>query len=315
MSFTEPLEQGPAAQNDAIHKQKGGSKRRPPPKPVRLTWGPSDVRQRVTLGQAIDQAEARNASAQAVKEKADQRKSAAQKKKEAQQKRKDQLAEQKARQTTEQNASAVAAAAAAEEERLRHERTPSEDLEEARLRQEEENLAEWQAQQYPFIVTATLKAQLSTGFRVKWSQPVMTPEHKTEWHKGTFNADELNRLIHDAMEQYIFEESLVESIAWIKSDGSRQGRIRVSLTDLSMASWDAQVEPILEQEWVSKPGYRLVVTIECIGRMEPSSGRRPIGAVDSPANSPAHRRTRTVQQEENMAYRRDRNEHVGDFSE
>jgi len=80
----------------------------PPPKPVRLTWGPSDIRQRVTLGQVIDQAEARNASAQTAKEKVDQRKlTILQKKKEALQRRKDQLAEQKA--------SAVTATAAAEE--------------------------------------------------------------------------------------------------------------------------------------------------------------------------------------------------------
>jgi len=64
----------------------------------------------------------------------------------------------------------------------------------------------------------------------------MTSKYITEWHKGLFNTDELNFLVNNAIERYDFKETLIESIAWIKSDGSRQARKRVSFNNLSTAS-------------------------------------------------------------------------------
>jgi hypothetical protein len=43
--------------------------------------------------------------------------------------------------------------------------------------------------------------------------------------------------------------------------------------------------------------------------------KRPLALIDSPSKSPARRRTRTVQQEEFIADKRDKNEKAGDFSE
>jgi hypothetical protein len=78
-----------------------------------------------------------------------------------------------------------------------------------------------------------------------------------------------------------------------------------------------QVESLLRQEHTRFPGYKLEVIVEYTRKIisEDNTRKRPLTLMDSPSKSPAPRRTRTVQQEEVVADRRDKNEKTSDFSE
>ena len=66
------------------------------------------------------------------------------------------------------------------------ERSPSTDPEERRLREEEENLEEWQTNPYTYSVKATLMTQTKEqGSRIKWTNPI----RQDDWLKDNFNTD------------------------------------------------------------------------------------------------------------------------------
>ncbi len=65
----------------------------------------------------------------------------------------------------------------------------------------------------------------------------------------------------------------------MKSDYSKAKRQQLTLKDLSWDSWNATVEPVLNQEWQLRTGYSAEVAIDCIGIIavsdEPSAIMRP----------------------------------------
>jgi hypothetical protein len=73
---------------------------------------------------------------------------------------------------------------------------------------------------------------------------------------------------------------------------------------------------VLKEEHLRYLGYKLDVYAEFYCRpSETIVQKRAHSSIESPMSSPVPRRTRTVQQEERQAERRDRNEEAGDFSE
>lgn len=160
---------------------------------------------------------------------------------------------------------------------------------------EEENLGAYQDQPYLYRVSFVLKTLLGNGptKRVKWQGKVGVDD----WVKDTFDVNRFDLELGQAMEKCNFQDNLDEVIVCIKSDNCRATRKFVSLPDISQDQWDTKVEPVLKQEYVRFPGYRLEVNIECIGRVIDTL-KRSSSSIESPIPSPARRRTRTVQQEE-----------------
>lgn len=120
----------------------------------------------------------------------------------------------------------------------------------------------------------------------------------------------LEKEISDIMEQQNFQETLTSYIIYVKSTHSRGIRQRLDLPDISVESW-AKVERSMRAQHVIYPGYKLNIIVECIGQAPDL--KRLSAAMDTPL-SPTRRKTRTSQQEELGAYRRDQNEAAGDQS-
>ena len=148
------------------------------------------------------------------------------------------------------------------------------------------------------------------SYRVKWTRPFGTEA----WSEGGLDTYALEQEISGVMDQLHFEDVLESYIVYIKSHHSRATRQRLDLTDLSVDSW-ARIESSMRYQHRLYLGYELHVVLECLGRADLRPDlMRSSASMDSPM-SPASRRTRTVQQEEQQAYRRDQNEAAGDHSE
>jgi hypothetical protein len=108
-----------------------------------------------------------------------------------------------------------------------------------------------------------LKALLGNGpsKRVKWQGKIGIDD----WVTGTFDVNRLDLELGEAMEKYNFKDNLDDIIVSIKSNHSKGTWKLISLIELSLDSWDMQIEPILKQEHVRFLGYKLEVIVECIG--------------------------------------------------
>ena len=310
-------------------KKKG--KRDNPPKPVRLTWGPTLVPQYVTIAQALDAAE----ELEEIKRKAAEDAIAKFKAQLDAQRRGDLTAKEvdaaaalvKAAATAKAEAKA-ATVRARETDKAAIQNSPTkpassqpetvEDSDDSsmdpRLRkefQEQENYEEWQQQQYTYSVKATLKADTLTGLRVKWSNRIGTEN----WVKDNFNINFLLLELHKAMDQHGLIGDLYNIIVFAKSTHSRATKHRIDLEALTEDVWNTRVKSVLREEWKRKPGYHMDVFVECTGKEPPKEQlKRPFNSIASPSNLP-HRRTRTIALEEQSAARRDRNEIAGDYTE
>jgi hypothetical protein len=110
----------------------------------------------------------------------------------------------------------------------------------------------------------------------------------------------------------------LDYVVVVKSDNRSATKQRVSIPDASFEVWIEQVEPTIKAENRKYTGYHLEVVVEVIGRSSATSAVSisTLDAVESTTpEGPRQRRTRTVQQEERAARRRDANEEAGDWSE
>lgn len=196
-------------------------------------------------------------------------------------------------------------------------RTPSEDSvdpeetpdEEDEIDEDEEDALRAHINQpYLFSLKYVLKARNpnNDSLRVKWTRPYGSEA----WVEGGLDTYALEQEIGEAMQQVHFDD-IDRYIVILKSQHSRATRQRVDLTDLSLDSWQ-RVANSMRYQHRQYPGYEFDVVIECIGQAE-ADLKRPSRSIDSPM-SPARRRTRTIQQEEQQAYRRDQNEAAGDYT-
>jgi hypothetical protein len=266
------------------------------PKPTRLRWGPdSGVKQRVAISQAEKSLRAAQTGAQ-QNAKAVEKENAVQ-------------AEQERRQRLQQMAEE---AGREEEEDLPSSEDPESEID----RREEENLEFNQQIPYEYTVSWALKALIGPGpfprRAVKWQGKV-----GEDWAQGQFKYNALDFELSNAMEHLGFI-NLVEVIVTAKSTNTRGTRKSITLEELSQESWDSKVEPLLKQEHLRFLGFKLDVIVEFFGRQKDNPlQKRAYSSIESPgkSQSPLPRRTRTVQEEERQADRRDRNEEAGELSE
>ena len=159
---------------------------------------------------------------------------------------------------------------------------------------------------YQYSPRAVLKVQNGSLAPTKWSNKIGGLHTK-----GSFDIHALNIDLDAAMEHNGVVE-LVEIRGWVKSTHSKGTRQTFTLTAISIDQWEQRVESITTAEWKKYTGYIIESELVCTGR---SGLRRSIQAVDGPAQSPSHRRTRTDRLEEQHAVVRDRNESLGEKME
>jgi hypothetical protein len=190
----------------------------------------------------------------------------------------------------------------------------TDDLDAELERREEEDLEACQEQPYLYRVSFVLKALLGKTKRTKWQGKIGIED----WVTGAFDTDSLDLELGKAIDRCNFEDELLEIVISVKSDYSKGTRKFTSLAEISHDIWDSKVESLLRQEHTRFPGYKLEVIVEYTGKIiseDNANRKRSLISVDSLSKSPIPRRTRTVQQEEAIATRRDKNKEVGDFSE
>jgi len=207
---------------------------------------------------------------------------------------------------------------AAEEERQAREHA---EREEQALRVEEERCALQDAARqvrlindYNFRLVVVLKeVQRSGSTRAKWFQRVGTADPK----QGKYDNYALDVVVSQGLEQTKIDGEALDYVVVIKSDNRSATKQRVSIPDTSFEVWIEQVEPTIKAENRKYTGYHLEVVVEVTGRPSATSAASTSvpDAVDSTPEGPRQRRTRTVQQEERAARRRDANEEAGDWSE
>lgn len=159
---------------------------------------------------------------------------------------------------------------------------------------------------YEYSVRAVLKVQNGSQTPTKWSNKIGGLHVK-----GSFDIHALNIDLDAAIEQHGVSE-LSEIRGWAKSTHSKGTRQNFTLDTISIEQWEQRVESITTAEWKKRPKYILDVELVCTGRI---GLRRGIQAVDGPAQSPSHRRTRTSVLEDQHAVVRDRQESLGDVME
>ena len=159
---------------------------------------------------------------------------------------------------------------------------------------------------YQYSLRAVLKVQNGSLAPTKWSNKIGGLHTK-----GNFDIHALNIDLDAAMEHNGVVE-LFEIRGWVKSTHSKGTRQTFTLTAISIDQWEQRVESITTAEWKKYTGYIIESELVCTDR---SGLRRSIQAVDGPAQSPSHRRTRTGRLEEQHAVVRDRNESLGENME
>jgi len=141
--------------------------------------------------------------------------------------------------------------------------------------------------------------------------PVYTP-NGGDWVTGLpeFSVATLGVRLDGAMQEQGFDPLLIACIAIVRSDSRQAKKEKLSIGDLNEDGWD-QVDLLIKQQWRIFPGYICRIELQIFGKLLPPPPKRPATELESPTASPARRRTRTVQLEEQSAQRRDINESPG----
>lgn len=161
---------------------------------------------------------------------------------------------------------------------------------------------------YKYVVYALLKVLNNQRTQYLWTNKISGLHTKGNFDSGLFNIE---------IDKAIVEKNLTDIAdiqGWVKSTHGRATRRHFTLKDLSIDEWEARVESLSTEEWKRYTGYVLDINVAITAR-NGAGLRRPIQDVDSPAQSPSHRRTRTDALEQTHAVVRDRNERLGDYSE
>ena len=266
-----------------------------PPKPVRLSWGPSTVRKRLVFNE-IDAHDSQQSIAQKPM----------------------------------MSGALPHASGTAEEHENEEEEDEEEDEDEdesditdeseAREEEEENNMETWQEANYPFNASLTFRLVKGSVATIPYARPI----GNGNLYRDEFPANQVANTIAELQVKYQVEE-LEYVRVHIKSPASKAKVRMITMNVFSPEDWYSDVQPVMTQEWARWTGYKLDVDIKVSGQWSKelasrsvemaSSSTRPISAVDDPAASPARRKTRTSQQEEVMRLRRNDNEAQGNYME
>jgi hypothetical protein len=127
----------------------------------------------------------------------------------------------------------------------------------------------------------------------------------------------LDVVVSQGLEQTKIDGEALDYVVVIKSDNRSATKQRVSISDSTFEVWIEQIKPTIKAENRKYTGYHLEVVVEVTGCLSaaPAASTSASDVVDNISEGPRQRRTRTVQQEERAARRRDANEEAGDWSE
>jgi hypothetical protein len=168
---------------------------------------------------------------------------------------------------------------------------------------------------YTYRLVVVLKeVQRNRLARAKWFQR----EGTTDLKQGKYDNYALDVVASQGLEQTKIDGEALDYVVIVKFDNRSATKQRVSVPDSSFEVWIEQVEPTVKAENRKYTGYHLEVVVEVIGRPSATSAAStfaPDAVEGNTPEGPRQRRTRTVQQEERAARRRDANEEVGDWSE
>ena len=167
-----------------------------------------------------------------------------------------------------------------------------------------------------------IKEPFRAGHRIRFNSAIKSSlSDAVEFLQGTFDTDEIDKPIKDAMDSKGLPD-IDYIIFHVKSaaSGARQSTTTLSnnYNDLTQDVWDVQIEPTILDEYQQHPGWKLDVIVEFITQKAPpkeNSKRSLAIAALHPTASSHRRRTRTVQQEEAAEAQRDRNKQSGDYGE
>ena len=165
-----------------------------PRRPARLRWGPSDIRQRVTISQASQRAAQRLSAPE-----------------------------------QDPNGQEDIGEDDEEEHNTGEDLDTSDDPDAELERREEEDFEACQEQPYLYRVSFVLKALLGKTKRTKWQGKIGSED----WVTGAFDTDSLDLELGKAMDRCNFEDDLLEIVISVKSDHSKGTRKFTSLVELS----------------------------------------------------------------------------------
>ena len=262
-----------------LREQSRYKRRLPPPKPIHQTWGPNDVRQRVTLNRTQDVADTQQNAAQRA------------------------AFGPMNPPSTPANENAMKSESNAETEN---------DDERVRRANANAHYVTWTREQYPFRLKASLRIYYTkTNAKIRWTNPINSPPENNmhdNWIKDRFNVETLELQIENAKTTFEVTD-LTEIAVTIKTNCHNVPITRLTLPDLLIENWIV-VKTALTDLWRRNPNYELEINVRCESSVDSTLNAVATFTV---VDAQRPRQTKTVQLEATIAVRNEQREETDDY--